>query len=81
MEEYEIRAVKVVNGESLNPRWHTKMQIITTDKGDFIDNISKEQFGYYNIAKPGYDWNQLIGQKISNVKIFYSRGYEWINYQ
>lgn len=81
MEKYKIRAVKIVNGESLNSRWHTKMQIITTDKGDFIDNIPKKQFGYYNIAKPGYNWNQLIGQKMSNVKIFYSRGYKWINYQ
>ena len=39
MEEYEIISVRIVAGESLNPRWHTKMQIIETDKGIYIDNI------------------------------------------
>lgn len=81
MEEYEIRSVKIVSGGSLNPRWHTNMQLIETDKGNFIDNLPKEQFGFYSRANPGYDWKLLIGEKITNVKIFYSRGFSWINYQ
>ena len=79
--EYEIRFVKIVDGETLNSRWHSKMQVIETDKGTYIDNIPHKQFGYYGTAKAGYDWSALIGQKVSNVKIFHSKGFEWINYQ
>ena len=55
MVEYEILAVRIVAGESLNPSWHTKMQIIETDKGKFLDNIPTKQFGFLKKAKPGYD--------------------------
>ena len=79
--EYEIRSVKIVDGETLNSRWHSKMQIIETDRGTFIDNIPNKQFGYYGTAKAGYDWSSLIGKKVNNVRIFHSRGFEWINYQ
>lgn len=79
--EYEIRSVKIVDGETLNSHWHSKMQVIETDRGTYIDNIPHKQFGYYGTAKAGYDWSTLIGKKISNVKIFHSRGFEWINYQ
>lgn len=81
MEKYEILSVKIVNGETLNSSWHSQMQVIETDRGTFIDNIPHKQFGYFYTAKAGYDWSSLIGQKISNVKIFYSRGFKWINYQ
>ena len=57
MNEYEIKSVKIVSGENLNSRWHTPMQIIETDKGTFIDNLPKEQFGFYRVANPGYDWD------------------------
>lgn len=79
--EYEIKAVKIVSGESLNSRWHTQMQVIETDKGTFIDNLPKAQFGFYKVANPGYAWKSLIGQKVRNIKIFHSRGYDWINIQ
>lgn len=81
MNEYEIKSVKIVSGENLNSRWHTPMQIIETDKGTFIDNLPKEQFGFYRVANPGYDWKCLVGQTVSNVKIFHSSGYDWINIQ
>ncbi len=81
MSEYEIKSVKIVSGENLNPSWHTPMQIIKTDKGTFIDNLPGGQFGFFRVANPGYDWKSLIGQTISNVKIFHSRGYNWINIQ
>ena len=81
MNQYEIKSVKTVSGESLNLKWHTPMQVIETDKGVFIDNLPEEQFGFYKVANPGYDWKSLVGQKVNNVKIFYSRGYNWINIQ
>ena len=81
MEKYEIRSVQIVDRETLNSRWHSKMQIVETDKGTFIDNIPNKQFGYFSTAKAGYDWSSLIGQTVSNIKIFYSRGFSWINYQ
>ena len=57
------------------------MQIVTTDKGKFIDNVPSNQFGYFRVATPGYDWSKLVGQTTNHVKIFYSRGHRWINYQ
>ena len=80
---YEILEVKIVEGKFLNSTWHNNMQIILTDKGKFIDNIPNDQFGFFSVARPGYDWKLLEGQKVlmSKVKIFRSRGYDWINYQ
>lgn len=79
--EYKILSVKVVSGNSLNSRWSSPMQIVTTDKGKFIDNVPSNQFGYFRVATPGYDWSKLVGQTTNHVKIFYSRGHRWINYQ
>lgn len=81
MNEYEIKSVKIVSGKSLNPRWNTPMQVIETDKGVFIDNLPKEQFGFFNVASPGYNWKSLVSKKVANVQIFHSRGYDWINMQ
>ena len=76
-----ILSVKIVTGESLNKTWKTPMQVIETDKGTFIDNIPDEQFGFFKRANPGYDWKQLIGKEVSTIKIFHSKGYDWLNYQ
>lgn len=81
MDEYEIKSVKIVDGETLNPRWHTQMQIVLTDKGEFIDNIPQKQFGFFRKANSGFNWKTLIGKKTRKVKIFDSRGFKWINYQ
>lgn len=81
IQEYEIQSVKTVPGASLNSQWSNPMQVITTDRGVYIDNVPNSQFGFFNDANPGYDWSKLIGQTISNVKIYRSRGYNWINYR
>ena len=80
---YEIQKVEIVEGRVLNSTWKNKMQVIYTDRGKFIDNIPNDQFGFFSVANPGFDWKQFEGQKVymSNVKIFRSRGYNWINYQ
>lgn len=80
---YVIQKVEIVEGRKLNSTWKNKMQIIYTDRGKYIDNIPNDQFGFFSTACPGFDWKKFEGQKIymSNIKIFRSRGYNWINYQ
>ena len=79
--EFRIISVEIVEGFTLNATWKSPMQIITTDKGCFIDNVPNRQFGCYTVASSGYDWSKLIGKTTNNVKIIKSRGFEWINYQ
>ena len=76
---FKILYVKVVKGESLNPGWHTPMQVITTDKGEFIDNMPGNQFGYYKKANPGWDWNKEIGKNVSETKVIWDKGFCWLN--
>ena len=81
VDSYEIIAVSVIPGKKLRANWNTDMQLIITDKGTFIDNIPRRQHGFYGVASPGYDWNQLVGKKIINPRIFLSRGFKWLNFQ
>ncbi len=81
VDEYLIKSVKIVSGESLNSQWHNPMQVIETDNGTFIDNLPAKQFGFFGVANPGYDWTSLIGQKVKNVRIIWTSGYYWINIQ
>ena len=78
---YLIKSVRIVSGRTLNPRWKTDMQVIETDKGTFIDNVPNAQFGYFRVANPGYNWQSLVGKRVSNVRIFVSCGRKWINKQ
>ena len=78
---YLIKSVRIVSGRTLNPRWKTDMQVIETDKGTFIDNVPSAQFGYFSVANPGYNWQSLVGKRVSNVRIFVSCGRKWINKQ
>ncbi len=80
---YEIQKVEIVEGKVLYSTWKNKMQVIYTNLGKFIDNIPNNQYGFFYVASPGFDWKQIEGQKVhmSDVKIFRSRGYDWINYQ
>lgn len=81
METYKILNVKIVDGKTLRSNWKSPMQVIETDKGTFIDNLSPLQFGFYNTANPGFDWESYIGKEVSNVKVFHSRGFAWLNKQ
>ena len=83
MRNYKILSVQVVKGDSLNKKWKSHMQVIETDKGKFIDNMPGKQFGFFSIAKPGFDWSILKGKEISEseVKIFEHSGYNWLNKQ
>lgn len=78
---YEIISVSTIPGNQLRANWNTKMQLIITNKGSFIDNIPHEQHGFFRVANPGYNWKEFEGKKIINPKIFDSRGYKWINHQ
>jgi len=75
METHEIFSVKIVLGQSLNPKWRNNMQVIETDKGTYIDNIE-------NVPPqltPGYNWSSLVGQKVSGIRVNSSSGFDWLN--
>lgn len=78
---YEIISVETISGYILRANWNTPMQRVETNHGTFIDNIPDEQHGFYGIASPGFDWSTLVGKRTTNVEIFRSRGYDWINYR
>lgn len=81
LESHEIISVEIVSGSSLNSRWRDDMQMIITDKGTYIDNIEGAQFGFFEEAKPGFDWVSKIGQMVEDIKIFKHNNYMWLNKQ
>ena len=70
----KIKNVKVVPGSTLNKYWESGMQVITTDKGKYIDNAVDSDY------EMGHDWEEEIGGYV-NVKINNSKGHKWINYK
>ena len=66
--EYEIENVKIVSGTSLAKYWRGDMQVVATDKGDFIDKMP-------NVG--GHDWQKEIGKCIE-CEIRESKGHKWI---
>jgi hypothetical protein len=79
MESHKIISVKIVSGSSLHQRWKSPMQFITTEQGEFIDNMPGKQFGFFAEANPGFDWQSRVGQTVSGIKIFHYSGYKWLN--
>ena len=82
METYRIISVRTVRGETLDRTWKSDMQIVMTNKGEFIDNAPDlGPFGSKWItegASPGFDWGSKIGED-TTATIRYSKRYEWIN--
>lgn len=76
----KIISVKIVEGKDLCSTWRSKMQVVFTDKGTFVDNLPNRQFGCFYLGERGYDWKNLIGKIVHNVIIIKSRGKDWINY-
>lgn len=79
---YRIISVRMTEGRSLYQTWKSDMQLVKTDKGEFIDNAPG--LGPFDNkwkaagASPGFDWKSKIGKNTTAV-IRESRGYEWIN--
>jgi len=76
METHKIISVKNVCGRELNPRWKSDMQVVVTDKGEFIDNMPGITFGRYS---PGFDWQSSIGKTVSNIQVISNSGHLWLN--
>ncbi|HAW08424.1 MAG TPA: hypothetical protein DCW42_04535 [Bacteroidetes bacterium] len=79
MEDHKIISVKIVSGSNLNSRWRSPMQKITTDRGEFIDNMPGKQFGYFKDANPGFDWQSKIDQIVHNIRVIDHAGFRWLN--
>jgi hypothetical protein len=82
MGTFQIISVRIVAGSSLHQTWKSDMQLVKTDKGEFIDNAPG--LGPFNSqwkvagASPGFDWKSKIGKNTTAV-IRKAREYEWIN--
>ena len=66
--EYQIKNVKIVPGSSLAAYWKSDMQVVVTDKGDFIDKMPNDG---------GHDWQMEIGKSVE-CEIKESKGHKWI---
>ncbi len=67
MSSHKIISVKVVEGNVLESYWKNNMQEIETDKGKFIDTFSD-----------GFPWYNHVGEVVDDVKIYESKGYQWL---
>ena len=71
---------EIVEGSSLKANWRNDMQVITTDKGKFIDNLSGKKFAKsIKYAEQGYNWSDNIGQTVKECKIISNSDFFWIN--
>lgn len=61
---YCIKDVAIVSGKSLCPYWRSNMQLVSTDKGQYIDNLPGISHGS---TPPGHDWKKEIGKKVDAV--------------
>jgi len=73
---HKIIWVKIVPGSNFHSHWKSEMQIVKTNWGTYIDNITNPKD---TSLQPGFDWSSILGQTVDNVSITYSKGYEWIN--
>jgi hypothetical protein len=82
METFKIIEVRMVNGKDLHSNWNSPMQVVKTNKGEFIDNAPGR--GPFDPkwkamgASPGFNWESKIGEEVTAV-LRDSRGYKWIN--
>ena len=82
METFRIVSVSIVKGQSLCSTWKSDMQIVRTDKGEFIDNAPG--LGPFDPkwkaagASSGFDWKSKINEETTAVRRV-ARGYNWIN--
>lgn len=81
LESHKILSVKVVQGDELNGHWKMSMQVITTDRGEYIDNMPGIRLGVPGFAKAGFDWASMNGERVDGVKVFSLSGYRWLNKQ
>lgn len=77
MDTYYIISVEIINGNTLNPKWHSPMQKITTDKGVFIDNEPDTTFN--RKFNSGFDWKTKKGQTVQAKEIINSNQ-KWLNF-
>lgn len=78
MSSHKIISVCVVEGNTLDSNWGNDMQMVTTDKGDFIDNMPGVQFGFPS-AHPGFEWATHVGETMDGIKVIENSDYKWLN--
>ncbi len=74
-----VKSVKIVPGKELVSYWQSRMQIVETDHGTFIDNLPGVKFTKNKTAHPGFDWQHVEGKVIDDFNIIDYMGFSWIN--
>ncbi len=74
-----VKSVEIVPGSQFVDYWKSKMQVVETDKGSFIDNLPGNKFTNNKTAHPGFDWKSLEGQEVDDFQIIDYMGFQWIN--
>ena len=69
-EEYEIQEVQVIPGNQCFSGWKRDMQLVITDKGEYISKVCNDG---------GYDWTKKIGKKVDADIKTDQHGCKWIN--
>lgn len=59
----KILKIEIIEGKKLYTKWKSKMQLITTDQGIFIDNLYNENHSN-GIYANGYNWK--IGEEYND---------------
>ncbi len=68
-----ILDVATAPGSDFSKRWRHTMQIVYTDKGQFIDNMPGVSHGHWT----GHDWEQDIRQTVEATTLE-RYGHDWI---
>ena len=74
-----IKSVNIVPGSQYVSYWKSKMQVVETDTGTFIDNMPDVKFTKNPTAHPGFDWQSVEGKHVDDFKIIDYMGFKWIN--
>ena len=76
----KILAVITIPGSRFRSNWKSKVQVIETSKGEFIDQAVERDFTRYHSNNPGYDWASRIGETLdkSEYKIVKSQGFKYL---
>lgn len=72
MEAYEIKKVNIVHGSLVYPGWISRIQVVTTDKGEFMDSLP---------INNGHDWQRERGKIVMAEEVSTGASRNRINFQ